>query len=111
MYWGDGNCGFQAISTCLGGYEDAWDNIRRELMGELSDYHYYYSNVISNECQRIYQALNFFQKGVFAQAPYWIVMPEMRILLLQGSMSYYCFKVQCHTTCSQHGRQCDILTI
>ena len=34
---GDGNCGFQAISTCLGGHEDAWDNIRRELMGELSE--------------------------------------------------------------------------
>ena len=30
---GDGNCGFRAISTCLGGHKNAWDNIRRELMG------------------------------------------------------------------------------
>jgi len=57
---GDGNCGFRAISTCLGGHEDAWDNIRRELMGELSEYHYYYSTVIGNEYLRIYEALNFF---------------------------------------------------
>ncbi|KAJ9537960.1 hypothetical protein OSB04_030693 [Centaurea solstitialis] len=29
---------------------------------------------------RIYEALNFFQKDVFAPAPYWMAMPEMTIL-------------------------------
>ncbi|KAJ9545424.1 hypothetical protein OSB04_025131 [Centaurea solstitialis] len=77
---GDGNCGFRAISTCLGGDENAWDNIRKELMDELSEHYYYYNNVITNEGPRIYEALNFFQKGVFAPAPYWIAMPEMAIL-------------------------------
>ena len=77
---GDGNCGFRAISTCLGGHEDAWDNIRKELIGELNDNYYYYSNVIGGECQRIYDALNFFQKGVFAPPQFWIAMPEMGIL-------------------------------
>ncbi|KAJ9539293.1 hypothetical protein OSB04_032026 [Centaurea solstitialis] len=73
---GDGNCGFRAISTCLGGNENAWDDIRRDLMVELTKYLHYYSIVFgSNECGRIYEA-----KGVFAPAMHWIVMPGMAIL-------------------------------
>ncbi|KAJ9542274.1 hypothetical protein OSB04_028780 [Centaurea solstitialis] len=101
---GDGNCGFRAISTCLGGDEDAWDNIRKELMDELCEHYYYYNNVITNEGPRIYDALNFFQKGVFAPVPYWIAMPEMAILAaskynvilhvlsMRGSVTYLPFR-------------------
>ena len=102
---GDGNCGFRAISTCLGGHEDAWDYIRKELMVELIENQHYYPHVIGgNECLRIYNALNFFQKGIFAPAPFWIAMPEMGILTasrfnvilhvlsMRGNMTYLPFR-------------------
>ncbi|KAI3667900.1 hypothetical protein L6452_42970 [Arctium lappa] len=50
-------------------------------MSELTENYAYYFNVIgNNECQRIYAALNWFEKGAFAPHMRWIVMPEMGIL-------------------------------
>ena len=50
-------------------------------MVELTENQHYYPHVVGgNECLRIYNMLNFFQKGIFAPAPFWIAMHEMGIL-------------------------------
>ncbi|KAL6498070.1 hypothetical protein OROGR_028467 [Orobanche gracilis] len=76
---GDGNCGFRAISVCLGYGEDEWLYVRRQLLGELLSSYHAYARVFSDGIDEIHTSLEFLQSP--APPKHWMLMPETGILI------------------------------
>ncbi|KAL6541597.1 hypothetical protein OROGR_011083 [Orobanche gracilis] len=71
---GDGNCGFRAISVCLGYGEDEWLYVRRQLLDELLSSYHAYARVFSEGIDELHTSLEFLQSP--APPKHWMLMPE-----------------------------------
>nr|KJB31022.1 hypothetical protein B456_005G173000 [Gossypium raimondii] len=76
---GDGNCGFRAISVCLGYGEDQWLYVRHQLLDELLSSYDVYARVFTNGIDELRNSLCFSQSP--APAEHWMVMPMTGILI------------------------------
>nr|KAJ0215804.1 hypothetical protein LSAT_V11C300123480 [Lactuca sativa] len=96
---GDGNCGFRAISVCLGYGENDWLYVRRQLLDELLSSYDAYARVFTDGIGELYTSLNFLESP--APKRYWLLMPETCILIAnrfgvvltfltnQGSLTFF----------------------
>nr|KAJ0202577.1 hypothetical protein LSAT_V11C500243660 [Lactuca sativa] len=70
---GDGYCGFQAVTVCLGYNEDHWLYIRKQLLEELESHYYAYHRVLIDRFNEVYNSLRWFE--IPAPFRYWLHMP------------------------------------
>ncbi|TYG80125.1 hypothetical protein ES288_D02G191700v1 [Gossypium darwinii] len=76
---GDGNCGFRAISVCLGYGEDQWLYVRHQLLDELLSSYDVYARVFTNGIDELRNSLCFSKCP--APAEHWMVMPMTGVLI------------------------------
>ncbi|XP_012482968.1 uncharacterized protein LOC105797558 [Gossypium raimondii] len=76
---GDGNCGFRAISVCLGYGEDQWLYVRHQLVDELLTSYDVYARVFTDGIDELCNSLCFSQ--LLAPAEHWMVMPMTGVLI------------------------------
>ncbi|KAK8278672.1 hypothetical protein V6Z11_D09G057500 [Gossypium hirsutum] len=76
---GDGNCGFRAISVCLGYGEDQWLYVRHQLLDELLTSYDVYARVFTDGIDELRISLCFSQLP--APAEHWMVMPMTGVLI------------------------------
>ncbi|TYH52826.1 hypothetical protein ES332_D09G055000v1 [Gossypium tomentosum] len=76
---GDGNCGFRAISVCLGYGKDQWLYVRHQLLDELLTSYDVYARVFTDGIDELRNSLCFSQLP--APAEHWMVMPMTGVLI------------------------------
>ncbi|KAL1070883.1 hypothetical protein V6Z11_D11G053900 [Gossypium hirsutum] len=76
---GDGNCGFEAISVCLGYGEDQWLYVRHQLLDELLSSYDVYARVFIDGIDELRNSLCFSQSP--APAEHWMVMLMTGVLI------------------------------
>ncbi|PPD88822.1 hypothetical protein GOBAR_DD14228 [Gossypium barbadense] len=76
---GDGNCGFEAISVCLGYGEDQWLYVRHQLLDELLSSYDVYARVFIDGIDELRNSLCFSQSP--APAEHWMVMLMTSVLI------------------------------
>ncbi|TYH42281.1 hypothetical protein ES332_D11G053800v1 [Gossypium tomentosum] len=76
---GDGNCGFEAISVCLGYGEDQWLYVRHQLLDELLSSYDVYARVFIDGIDELRNSLCFSQS--LAPAEHWMVMLMTGVLI------------------------------
>ncbi|KAH1080003.1 hypothetical protein J1N35_019764 [Gossypium stocksii] len=76
---GDGNCGFRAISVCLGYGEDQWLYVRHQLLDELLSSYDVYARVFTDGIDELRNSLCFSQSP--APAEHWMVLPMTSVLI------------------------------
>ncbi|TYG40109.1 hypothetical protein ES288_D12G066900v1 [Gossypium darwinii] len=76
---GDGNCGFRAISVCLGYGKDQWLYVRHQLLDELLNSYDIYAKVFTDGIDELRNSLCFSES--LAPAEHWMVMPMTGVLI------------------------------
>ncbi|KAH1065499.1 hypothetical protein J1N35_030486 [Gossypium stocksii] len=76
---GDGNCGFRAITVCLGYVEDQWLYVRHQLLDELLSLYDVYARVFIDGIDELHNSLCFLQLPTPAE--HWMVMPMTGVLI------------------------------
>ncbi|KAK5794376.1 hypothetical protein PVK06_035599 [Gossypium arboreum] len=77
--YGDGNCGFRAISVCLGYGEDQWLYVQHQLLDELLNSYDVYARVFTDGIDELCNSLCSSQS--LAPAEHWMVMPMTGVLI------------------------------
>ena len=98
----DGNCGYRAIADLLGYGEDAWIQVRKDLLQELNEHSVHYAHLFGypERIEELRFALSHFDVG-FAPFLTWMSIPDMgHLIASRYSVVLFHLSVrQCLTFC------------
>ncbi|KAH7838134.1 hypothetical protein Vadar_022472 [Vaccinium darrowii] len=79
----DGNCGYRAITTLMGGMEEEWMDVRNKLIRELSSNWAFYDRVFgeNGRVKEVHFKLSYFDNEISAGRDRWMTMPNMGHLI------------------------------